>query len=193
MRPTTLMNVILPLSKRRADWPILLFFAVNLLFITYIVDLEQLVIANPDHFTYPVWPPAFMIDSIHNYGHTFDPVLIARPAWWKAAIWIDVLFFGPFYVVALYAFTKGKEWIRTPSLVYSGMMLSNVIIILIEEFTGEYPTPQPFVVLLLNLPWLLMPLYIIFRMGFRQHPFRGYVPESADNVPSVTLNEQAGK
>jgi len=187
------MSGILPLSKRRADWPILLFFAINLLFITYMVDLEQLVIPDPNHFTYPVWPPAFMIDAVHNYGRTYDPVLIARPVWWKATIWIDVLFFGPFYVVALYAFARGKEWIRTPSLVYSGMMLSNVIIILIEELTGEYPTPQPLIVFLLNLPWLLLPLYIIFRMGFRSHPFRGYVPESAANVPSMTLKEQVGK
>src|SRR5258708_12711113 len=114
MRPTTPMNVILPLSKRRADWPILLFFAVNLLFITYIVDLEQLVIANPDHFTHPVWPPAFMIDSIHNYGHTFDPVLIARPASWKAPLWIDVLFLGPLYLAPLPPFPTANTSIRTP-------------------------------------------------------------------------------
>ena len=187
------MNATLPLSRRRADWPILLFFAINLLFITYIVDLEQLVIANPDHFTYPVWPPAFMIDAVHNYGRTVDPVLMARPAWWKATIWIDVLFFGPFYVIALYAFAKGKEWIKTPSLVYSGMMLSNVIIILIEEFTGEYRTPQPLAVLLLNLPWLLMPLYIILRMSLRRHPFRGYVPEPGVGLSSLTVNEQVEK
>jgi len=73
------------------------------------------------------------------------------------------------------------------------MMLSNVIIILIEEFTGEYPTPQPLVVLLLNLPWLLMPLYIIFRMSLRSHPFTGYVPESAANVASMAPNDQPGK
>src|SRR5689334_23607873 len=111
---------VMPLAKRRADWLILLFFLVNLLVITYMVDLEQLVIQDPAHFSYPVWPPSFMVDAVHHYGYTYDPLLIARPAWWRATIWIDVLLFGPFYVLAIYAFVKGKNWIKGPALVYSG-------------------------------------------------------------------------
>src|SRR5689334_18550418 len=91
-----------PLSERKVDIPILIFFGVNLLFITYIVDLEQLVIPDAHNFTYPVWPLPFMVDVIHWWGNTFDPVLIARPAWWKATIWIDALFFGPYYFFAIY-------------------------------------------------------------------------------------------
>lgn len=112
------MNAILPISKRRGDWPILVFFLINLFFITYIVDLEQLVIPDANHFTYPVWPPAPMVDMVHNYGHTYDPVLIARPAWWKATIAIDVFFFGPFYVLALYSF---HPWPRVDSRAESGL------------------------------------------------------------------------
>lgn len=160
-----------PLSQRRGDWIILAFFAINILFITYIVDLEQLVISDPAHFTYPVWPPAFLVDLIHAYGRAYDPVLIARPVWWKATILIDVVGFGPFYLMAIYAYLKGRPWIKTPSLVYSGMMMANVIIILCEEFWGQSPTPQPVVVLLLNAPWLLMPVYIIFRMSRSDQPF----------------------
>ena len=187
------MNAVLPISRRRADWPILVFFLINLFFITYIVDLEQLVIPDANHFTYPVWPPAAMVDMVHNYGHTIDPVLIARPAWWKATIAIDVFFFGPFYALALYALIRGREWIRVPSLVYSGMMMSNVLIILVEEFFGPYATPQPMVVLLLNLPWLLMPLYIIYRMGFNPHPFRASMQVEMSFSPSVSMQEQLGK
>ena len=44
----------IPLSKRPGDIAILAFFLINILFITYIVDLEQLVIADPAHFTYPL-------------------------------------------------------------------------------------------------------------------------------------------
>ena len=154
---------VVPLAKRPMDWPIVLFFVLNLVLITYIVDLEQLVIPDASHFTYPVWPPSFMIDAVHHYGYTFDPLLIARPAWWRATIWIDVLLFGPFYVLAIYAFVKGQNWIKVPALVYSGMMLSNVIIILFEEAYGPSAAPQLGIVLLLNMPWLLMPMYIIYR------------------------------
>jgi hypothetical protein len=166
-----------PLSQRRGDWIILIFFAINLLLITYIVDLEQLVISDPSHFTYPAWPPAAMIDMVHNYGRTYDPVLMARPAWWKATILVDVLLYGPFYVVGLYAYAKGKAWIKVPSLVYSGMMIMGVFVILVEEFWGQYPTPQRGIVLLLNAPWLLMPFYIIYRMS-RPQPFALAEPSS---------------
>src|SRR4051812_39908571 len=95
-----------PLGARKLDWLFIGFFLLNLFFITYIVDLEQLVIADPTpgKFVYPLWPPARLVDLVHWWGHTFDPVLLARPVWWRATIWIDALFFGPFYAVALYAF-----------------------------------------------------------------------------------------
>lgn len=171
------MDKPIPLSQRRIDILILVFFIINLLIITYIVDLEQLVIPDPANFTYPAWPPAFMIDIIHNYGRTIDPLLIARPIWWKMTIWIDVLYFGPFYAFAIYAFLKGKAWIRVPSLVWSGMMLSNVIIILGEEIAGPHASPQLPLVLLLNAPWLLMPLVMIYRMARSPIPFHTYFPE----------------
>ncbi len=162
---------MIPLRQRPGDLAILAFFLVNILFITYIVDIEQLIIADPYHFAYPLWPPAPLVDAIHWWGSTFDPLLMARPVWWKMTIWIDNLFFGPFYVVAIYAFATGKNWIRIPSIVYSSMLLTNVIIILGEELAGPHASPHFSIVLLANLPWLLFPLYIIFRMGRSQMPF----------------------
>ena len=94
---------------------------------------------------------------------------------------------------ALYAVIRGREWIRVPAMVYGGMMMSNVIIILIEEFFGEHATPQPVIVLLLNLPWLLMPLYIICRLGLNPHPFRATTPEVIGAGGSVSMVEQPGK
>ncbi|HUZ36423.1 MAG TPA: hypothetical protein VMV17_08840 [Streptosporangiaceae bacterium] len=42
-----------PLRRRRVDWVLLAFFAVNLCFITYFVDIEQLTVASAAHFHYP--------------------------------------------------------------------------------------------------------------------------------------------
>ena len=183
------MNSPIPLSRRRADWVILAFFLINILFITYVVDLEQLVISDPSHFTYPAWPPAFAIDAIHNYGRTYDPVLIARPAWWKVLIAIDVFFFGPFYVVAIYAFWKGKEWIRIPSIIYAAALITDVMVILDEELYGVHATPHPEVVLALNAPWLLVPIFILVRMGTRLHPFTTVQPVPDNpSVAATTFN-----
>ncbi len=37
---------------------------------------------------------------------------MARPVWWKVTLLFDAVFFGPFYTFAIYAFVRGKEWIR---------------------------------------------------------------------------------
>ncbi len=164
-------RVVVPLAERRLDVLFVGFFVLNLAVITYVIDLEQLVIADPAHFTYPVWPPAFMIDATHWWARTFDPCLWRRPMWWKMTIWIDVLLFGPFYAAAIWAFTKGREWIRIPSVIWASVMMTNVTIILGEEFFGATPTPAVVPVLLANAPWLLFPLLLLWRLGWTEHPF----------------------
>jgi hypothetical protein len=161
----------IPLRKRPLDIAILVFYAVNLFFITYIVDLEQLVIADPAHFSYPVWPPHALVDLVHWYGSRFDPVLMARPAWWRATIWIDALVFGPYYIFGLYAFAKGKNWIRLPSIMWASVMLTNVTIILFEEVAGEVPTPDVGRVFLANAAWIIFPLIVLYRMWPSDRPF----------------------
>jgi hypothetical protein len=159
------------LSRRKGDLLFIAFFLLNLGLITYIVDLEQLVIADPAHFTYPLWPPAPLVDLVHNYGKALDPLLLARPVWWKATIWIDALFFGPFYAVALYPYIRGRDWIRMPTVVWASVLMTNVTIILFEEVAGPSATPQLPLVILLNLPWLLVPIAALIRMWRNEHPF----------------------
>jgi hypothetical protein len=168
-----------PLRRRRYDLIFVAFFLVNLGFITYIVDLEQLVVVDPRNFQYPIWPPAPLIDLVHWYGNHFDPLLMARPPFWRMTIWIDVLLFGPFYFFALYAFIRGRDWIRVPALVWSGIMLANVLIILMDERYGVTPAPNFGLVVAFNLSWLLFPLLMILRMR-KDHPFTRAVPAAAD-------------
>jgi uncharacterized membrane protein (UPF0136 family) len=85
-------------------------------------------------------------------------------------IWIDIVFFGPFYFFAVYAFVRGRDWIRVPALVWSGTMLANVLIILMEERYGAKPAPTFAIVVAANLTWLLAPLAMIWRMR-RDRPF----------------------
>ena len=161
----------IPLSERRFDLAIIGFFLVNIGFITYVVDVEQLVIADPAHFTYPLWPPRPLVDMVHWWGRTFDPALMAREPWWRATIWIDVLGFGPFYVFAIIAFVKGRNWIKIPAIIWAAMLFTNVVVILFEEFLGVHATPRPGIVLAANIPWLTFPPLLIWRMARREQPF----------------------
>jgi hypothetical protein len=174
---------VIPISRRPLDLLIVIFFLINLFFITYVVDLEQLVIADPTNFTYPAWPPRAAVDIIHHYGYTHDPDLIARAAWWRMTIWIDVLFFGPFYLVAIFAYITGKSWIRIPSIIYGSMIFTNVLIILAEERSGATPAPEFRYVFLVNLPWLLIPAFVVLRMWQDPHPFVLTESAAAASIP----------
>jgi hypothetical protein len=162
---------IIPLKKRPLDIAILGFFIFNAVFISYFVDLEQVVIPNTASFQYPVWPPHFLVDAAHWFGKNVDPLLYARPVWWRATIWMDVLLFGPFYFVAIYAFYKGRKWIRLPSIIFSAVMLTNVTIILSEEIWGPHATPHRAAVIGANASWIIFPILVMWRMWASEDPF----------------------
>lgn len=165
------MRRAIPLSRRKSDAAFLAFFAVNLVFTTYVVSLEQVVITDPASFTQPLWPPAPLLALVHWWERSFDPLLWARPAWYRATIWLDVLAFGPFYVAALYAFWRGRDWIRIPAVIWGSVLFTNVFIILFDELLGVHATPAPLVVVGANLPWLLMPFVVGWRVLRSPHPF----------------------
>ena len=161
----------IPLSRRPTDILMLLFFFISLFYVALIIDIEQLMIADPSNFSYPVWPPKFLVDHVHWYGKTFDPLQIARPVWWQASILHEMFFFVPFYPFAIYAFMRGRDWIRIPALLYSASLLTIVVIILYEDRNGSHAAPNFLATLSFNLPWLLAPLYLIYRMWRYPHPF----------------------
>lgn len=166
-----------PLARRPLDVALIAFFAVNLCFTTYVVSLEQVVIDDPFHFTQPLWPPAPLLALVHWWEKTYDPLLLARPAWYRATIWLDVLLFGPFYAVAIYAFARGRDWIRIPCVVWASVLSTNVFIILFDELLGAYATPAPAVVVGANAAWFVVPWVVVWRVLRSPHPFRA--PASA--------------
>ena len=165
------MRVSIPLRQRPLDVALVAFFAVNLCFTTYVVSLEQIVIADPSHFTQPPWPPAPLLSLVHWWERSFDPLLLARPAWYRATIWLDVVVFGPFYAAAIYAYARGREWIRLPSVIWASMLFTNVFIILFDELKGIHATPAPAMVVAANAPWLIVPVLVVWRVARSPHLF----------------------
>jgi hypothetical protein len=161
----------LPLTKRPVDLGLVIFFWINILFVTYGVSGEQIYITDPYDPVRPFWPPDFMADAIQWYGRSFDPLLMARPPWWRATIWLDNICFGPYYIAAIYAFTTGKNWIRLPSVMYATMMLTNVSIIMFEELWGPYASPHFDIVLAANAGWIIVPIVVYWRVWPKQDMF----------------------
>lgn len=159
------------LLRRPLDLALVAFFLVNLCFTTYVVSLEQIVIDDPFRYAPPIWPPESLLHLVHWWERSFDPLLLARPAWYRATIWLDVLGFGPFYVAAIYAFVKRRNWIRIPVVIWASSLSTNVIIILFDELLGQHATPSPLTVVGANAPWLLLPWLVVWRVLRSPEPF----------------------
>ena len=171
MRYAIGMRRAIPLSRRPLDAALVAFFAVNLLLVTYVISLEQIAIRDPASGSLPWWPPQQAIALVHWWEKTYDPLLWARPAWYRATIWLDCLVFGPFYAVALFAWVKGKDWIRLPSIIWASIMFTNVFIILFDELNGIHAAPHPAAVVAANAAWLLVPFVVVARLWRSEHPF----------------------
>eukprot|EP01105_Mastigella_eilhardi_P016868 TRINITY_DN3863_c0_g1_i1.p1 TRINITY_DN3863_c0_g1~~TRINITY_DN3863_c0_g1_i1.p1 ORF type:complete len:246 (+),score=70.22 TRINITY_DN3863_c0_g1_i1:34-738(+) len=156
-------------------WLLALFSAVNVVFITYSISLEALVIPDIDHIEqYPVWPPRVLVDALHkSWVRPYDPMLAARPVWYKTLMCWEVLFFGPYYIAVLIATLTKGNWIRMPTVIYSSVMLTKMSILISEEIFGEHKSPRPDLIAAVHLPYVLLPLLLIAFMWKHPKPFGG--------------------
>ncbi len=80
------------------------------------------------------------------------------------------LVFGPFYLVLVYAFYRGENWIRTPGLLYVGAMMHGVLEFVWWEFTIG-PAPEKLLIFwAFNGPYVLVPILLGIRI-WRPQPF----------------------
>jgi hypothetical protein len=149
-------------------------FYVMALLIIYLIEIEQLLIADPANFQYPFWPPRKLIDLTHWWGSAYHGTLYYRPAWYKATIWFDVLLSGPVYVAGIYAFWKKKSWIKFPALIQATFLLAIVLFSMWQEIFGVYAGEQKLVVLASMILWIVVPCIIVWRcMQINPRALRG--------------------
>ena len=112
----------------------------------------------------PIWPPQPCVRAVHWWGGYADPLVMARPVWFQVAIWLEVFVQAPFYVLAIYAFARQRNWIRIPAIVYATVLLTIMPIVLGEQYYGEHATPKPLLVTAVYSAYVVMPLLIIARV-----------------------------
>ena len=105
--------------------------------------------------------------ALHWWGRTADGLVLARPVWFRVAIWLEVLVQAPFYALAILAFLRGGSWIRLPALVYSSVLLTIVPIVLGEQLLGPHATSRPGLVLAVYAAYVIMPVIVAWRV---RHP-----------------------
>ncbi|NXP80684.1 SGMR2 protein, partial [Ramphastos sulfuratus] len=144
--------------------------------ITVLIDLQALL---PDG----LHPPS-LTELLQWYAATFkDPMMLQPPEWFKAFIYCEALLQLPFFPVAVYAFLKGGcKWIRTPAIIYSTHVATTLFAILAHilfhdfsksQHLGPQTQRERLVLLSIYLPYLLIPLLILFTMLY--NPYYNHV------------------
>lgn len=147
-----------PLSERRSDWFFVIAFSVFAL-TSFLVDLPILLGIEE-----------MQRQIAASYAAT-DPLFVDPPPFLFVAMAVSAVVWGPLYLYLVWGFLRGRNQIRVPALMYAAALSLAMVMIIAEELWSPVPgwaTPQPERFLALNLPYLIVPLLLAWRM---RHPF----------------------
>ncbi len=170
----------IPLRARPRDW----FFVVAFGFFALSSWLSDTVAALG--ISARADSPNPLARASYFYARGADPLLIANPFYLQVSCFISAFVFGAFYPVLVYAFVRGRNWIRIPAIVYVSAMTYGMVMFLAMEFLGPLPPTDLPWFFSWNLPYLLIPLALGWRMR-RPEPFTPVrrpraAPAGADTV-----------
>ena len=148
----------IPLQQRPAD----LLFAAFFAFATWSSWFSDIVPALG--ITIAENSPSRLGRLTYFYAKDADPLLIAQPYYLRISCFISAFVFGAFYPVLVYALVTGKSWIRMPAIVYASAMTYGMIMFFCFEFFGPLPPTNLGWFALWNLPYLVVPLLLAYRM-----------------------------
>lgn len=100
------------------------------------------------------------------YASSFDPVFLETPVWLRIMCGIDAFLFGPFYLVLIHALVRARNWIRTPALLYGAAVVYSTAVYFGYEVLdpGNRAQANLPMVFLVNLPFTVVPLLLLWRM-----------------------------
>jgi hypothetical protein len=110
-------TVPIPLRERKRDW---FFVGIFTIFASTsaLIDTANTVGRPNPHSRNP------MARFVYEHAGGIDPVLIANPRFVQLTVgFVSAMLFGVFYLVLIYAFVRGREWIRLPAVFYAGMVV----------------------------------------------------------------------
>lgn len=168
---------VIPLRSRPLDIFIIIMFVFFFL-IAYFVDVIAAVspFGTPQH-------PGITTELLESYWWAplrfqymkwcnLDPAFCANSPWMRTFAAFSPIVYGPFYLIAIYAICKGKNWIRPWALCYAWGLFYSLTVIMMEEFVGETKATDPVTVFLVNMPyWLLVPGLLVYRFWNTSTPF----------------------
>lgn len=159
-----------PLRERPLDALLVFFFCV---FATSSLVYEQFIVFGVDLST----TTDIFGRSWYWYARSFDPVFLAPPLWLRIMCAIDAYVFGVTYLFLIFAFVKGRNWVRVPALLYGSAILYSTLVYFGWEFLDEANRARANLpaVLIVNIPYTLVPLLLVWRVRHPE-PFSSKAP-----------------
>ena len=110
--------------------------------------------------------------SWYWYARSFDPVFLDTPLWLRIMCTIDAYVFGPMYLILIYAFVKGRNWVRIPALLYGSAIVYSTLVYFGWEFLDERNRAEAnlLAVVIVNIPYTVVPLLLMWRVR-KPRPF----------------------
>jgi EXPERA (EXPanded EBP superfamily) len=173
------LTVPIPLRERPRDWFFVVIFSIFGSTSALIDTANTVGRPNPHSRN-------TMARFVYEHVGGIDPVLIANPRFVQVTVgFISAMLFGAFYLVLIYAFVRGREWIRLPAIFYAGMVAMGTAVYLGAGILGDaplfalacgpgsgfdYKAPSALTSIAVNGPYPLVGLLLVARM-WRPHPF----------------------
>ena len=154
----------IPFRERRGDWGFVAFFAFAVYSSAFIDPIVALGIPITAESSNP------FVRALVWYANEVDRVFLASELPIRLQTGISAIVFGPFYLVLIAAFVRGWNSIRIPALLYVGAMTYGMVFNFALEFLGDTPPVNAPMFLVLNLPYLIVPLLLGWRVR-REQPF----------------------
>jgi hypothetical protein len=143
---------------RAFDLGLVAFFGVTILY--------GVVFSLPEGLGVPVspdspWPP---LRSLYAWGAAQEPAHLDPPLVLRVSCLFDAFFQTPALVFVGYGLLRRREWVRPLALFYAGAAVTNMFFYFATTFMGPTPPPHLEVYLPFNLPWLIAPALLAWRM-----------------------------
>lgn len=159
---------MIPLRKRPFDAFLVFAFCV---FAVSSLVYEQFIVFGVDRST----TTDIFGRSWYWYARSFDPVFLDPPHWLRIMCAIDAYVFGACYLVFIFAFVKGRNWVRIPALLYGSAIVYSTVVYFAWEFLDEENRSRAnlFAVFIVNIPYTVVPLLLMYRVRHTEPFTRG--------------------
>ena len=94
----------------------------------------------------------------------WDPMFYQVPMWLRVMCSIEVFIFGPLYLLTAIGMVYDTAWFVQMSLPFAGALIYSTIVYFAMEIIENMPGTNMVVVFLVNLPWTIVPIMLVYQI-----------------------------